>query len=83
MLVLRQPYNADSNVTVNPGCLLCNAPLLSQVVAKPGSTKVFKEFEGEVYALTKEEGGRHTPFTNNYRPQFFFRTADVTGAVRA
>ena len=62
---------------------MCTAHLLSQVVAKPGSTKVFKEFEGEVYALTKEEGGRHTPFTNNYRPQFFFRTADVTGAVRA
>eukprot|EP00878_Enallax_costatus_P017286 GHUV01018154.1.p1 GENE.GHUV01018154.1~~GHUV01018154.1.p1 ORF type:complete len:195 (+),score=44.89 GHUV01018154.1:463-1047(+) len=53
-----------------------------QVVAKPGSTKVYKEFEGEVYALTKEEGGRHTPFTNNYRPQFFFRTADVTGVVQ-
>lgn len=52
-----------------------------QVVAKPGSIKVYHEFEGEVYALTKEEGGRHTPFTNNYRPQFFFRTADVTGVV--
>eukprot|EP00775_Hariotina_reticulata_P009374 gene9374-9537_t len=50
-----------------------------QVVCKPGSIKVYSEFEGEVYALTKEEGGRHTPFTNNYRPQFFFRTADVTG----
>eukprot|EP00882_Tetradesmus_deserticola_P019333 GHRQ01020803.1.p1 GENE.GHRQ01020803.1~~GHRQ01020803.1.p1 ORF type:complete len:402 (+),score=168.58 GHRQ01020803.1:157-1362(+) len=51
-----------------------------QVVCKPNSTKVYQEFEGEVYALTKEEGGRHTPFTNNYRPQFYFRTADLTGA---
>jgi translation elongation factor EF-Tu-like GTPase len=50
-----------------------------QVVCKPNSTKVYQEFEGEVYALTKEEGGRHTPFTNNYRPQFYFRTADITG----
>jgi hypothetical protein len=50
-----------------------------QVVCKPSSTKVYQEFEGEVYALTKEEGGRHTPFTNNYRPQFYFRTADITG----
>ncbi|WIA19520.1 hypothetical protein OEZ85_004129 [Tetradesmus obliquus] len=52
-----------------------------QVVCKPGSTKVYSEFEGEVYALTKEEGGRHTPFTNNYRPQFYLRTADITGVV--
>ncbi|KAF6254630.1 translation elongation factor, mitochondrial [Scenedesmus sp. NREL 46B-D3] len=52
-----------------------------QVVCKPNSTKVHQEFEGEVYALTKEEGGRHTPFTNNYRPQFYFRTADITGVV--
>jgi elongation factor Tu len=52
----------------------------TQVVCKPGSTQVYSSFEGELYALTKEEGGRHTPFTNNYRPQFFFRTADVTGA---
>jgi elongation factor Tu len=51
------------------------------VVCKPGATRVHHEFEGEVYALTKEEGGRHTPFTTNYRPQFFFRTADVTGTV--
>jgi hypothetical protein len=60
-----------------------HTPLSStaQVVCKPGTTRVFSEFEGEVYALTKEEGGRHTPFTTNYRPQFFFRTADVTGTV--
>jgi len=53
-----------------------------QLIAKPGSVKTHKRFEAEVYALTKEEGGRHTPFTNNYRPQFFFRTADITGGWR-
>ena len=52
-----------------------------QVVAKPGSIKPCTKFEGEVYVLNKEEGGRHTPFFNNYRPQFFFRTADITGNV--
>jgi hypothetical protein len=51
----------------------------SQLIAKPGTVKTHRTFEAEVYALTKEEGGRHTPFTNNYRPQFFFRTADITG----
>lgn len=50
-----------------------------QVVCKPGSIKPYKKFEGELYALNKEEGGRHTPFFSNYKPQFFFRTADVTG----
>ena len=49
------------------------------VVAKPGSIKPHTEFTGEVYVLTKEEGGRHTPFFNGYRPQFYFRTTDVTG----
>jgi elongation factor Tu len=52
-----------------------------QVVAKPGSIKPHKKFRAEVYVLTKEEGGRHTPFFRGYRPQFFFRTTDVTGAV--
>ena len=52
-----------------------------QVLAKPGSADYWSKFDGEVYILTKEEGGRHTPFVNNYRPQFFFRTADVTGTV--
>ena len=52
-----------------------------QVVAKPGSIKPHTKFKGEVYVLTKDEGGRHTPFLNNYRPQFFFRTTDVTGVV--
>jgi len=51
------------------------------VIAKPGSIKPHKEFEAEVYILKKEEGGRHTPFHNKYRPQFYFRTTDVTGEV--
>ena len=53
-----------------------------QVIAKPGSVKPHTEFEGQVYILTKEEGGRHTPFFNNYRPQFYFRTTDVTGSIK-
>ena len=52
-----------------------------QVIAKPGSVTPHTEFEAAVYVLTKEEGGRHTPFFNNYRPQFYFRTTDVTGTV--
>lgn len=50
-----------------------------QVIAAPGSIKPYKKFKGQVYILTKEEGGRHTPFFNGYRPQFYFRTTDVTG----
>jgi elongation factor Tu len=53
-----------------------------QVLCKPGSITPHTEFEGQVYILTKEEGGRHTPFFNNYRPQFYFRTTDVTGHVQ-
>ena len=52
-----------------------------QVVAKPGSITPHTKFEGEVYVLTKEEGGRHTPFFTGYRPQFYFRTTDVTGKL--
>jgi len=52
-----------------------------QVLAKPGSITPHTKFKGEVYVLTKEEGGRHTPFFNGYRPQFYFRTTDVTGAM--
>jgi elongation factor Tu len=52
-----------------------------QVLAKPGSITPHTEFEAQVYVLSKDEGGRHTPFFNNYRPQFYFRTTDVTGAV--
>lgn len=54
-----------------------------QVVCKPNTIKPYKRFEGEIYALKKEEGGRHTPFFTNYKPQFFFRTADITGAQPA
>jgi elongation factor Tu len=53
-----------------------------QVIAKPGSIKPHKKFKAEVYVLSKEEGGRHTPFFTNYRPQFYFRTTDVTGTVK-
>ena len=52
-----------------------------QVLAKPGSIHPHTKFKGQVYVLTKEEGGRHTPFFNNYRPQFYFRTTDVTGII--
>jgi len=52
-----------------------------QVLAKPGSVKPHKKFKAEIYVLSKDEGGRHTPFFNNYRPQFYFRTTDVTGSV--
>ncbi|NBV85315.1 MAG: elongation factor Tu [Verrucomicrobia bacterium] len=52
-----------------------------QVLAKPNSVKAHKKFKAEVYVLSKDEGGRHTPFFNNYRPQFYFRTTDVTGSV--
>ena len=53
-----------------------------QVLAKPGSIKPHSKFEAEVYVLSKDEGGRHTPFLNGYRPQFYFRTTDVTGAIQ-
>jgi elongation factor Tu len=52
------------------------------VICKPGSITPHTEFRGEVYVLSKEEGGRHTPFFNKYRPQFYFRTTDVTGTVQ-
>jgi elongation factor Tu len=52
-----------------------------QVLAKPGSITPHTHFEAQVYILSKDEGGRHTPFFNNYRPQFYFRTTDVTGSV--
>ncbi|RNC80417.1 MAG: elongation factor Tu [Phycisphaera sp.] len=53
-----------------------------QVICKPGSIKPHTKFKGQVYVLTKDEGGRHTPFFSNYRPQFFFRTTDVTGSIK-
>jgi elongation factor Tu len=52
-----------------------------QVLCKPGSITPHTNFEAQVYVLTKEEGGRHKPFFNNYRPQFYFRTTDVTGSI--
>ncbi len=67
----------------NVGCLLRGIDKdeveRGQVLAKPGSIKPYKKFQAEVYVLTKEEGGRHTPFFQGYRPQFYFRTTDVTG----
>jgi elongation factor Tu len=53
-----------------------------QVLAKPGSITPHTKFKAQIYVLTKEEGGRHTPFFNGYRPQFYFRTTDVTGTVK-
>jgi len=67
----------------NVGCLLRGTKRedieRGQVLAKPGSITPHTKFEAEAYVLTKEEGGRHTPFFNGYRPQFYFRTTDVTG----
>ncbi len=69
----------------NVGCLLRGIEKTDvergQVLAKPGSMKTHKKFEGEVYVLKKEEGGRHKPFFTNYRPQFYMRTTDVTGTI--
>ena len=69
----------------NIGCLLRGINKTDiergQVLAKPGSIHPHTKFHGQVYVLTKEEGGRHTPFFNNYRPQFYFRTTDVTGVI--
>ena len=53
-----------------------------QVICKPGSIEPHTSFKGQVYILTKEEGGRHTPFFSGYKPQFYFRTTDVTGSVK-
>ncbi|MDR3149377.1 MAG: elongation factor Tu [Oscillospiraceae bacterium] len=69
----------------NAGCLLRGIAKTDvergQVLAKPGSIKPLTKFKGQVYVLSKDEGGRHTPFFNNYRPQFYFRTTDVTGQI--
>jgi elongation factor Tu len=70
----------------NVGCLLRGVERADiergQVLAKPGSIKPHKTFKAQVYVLSKEEGGRHTPFFNGYRPQFYVRTTDVTGAIK-
>jgi elongation factor Tu len=69
----------------NVGCLLRGVAKeelqRGQVLAAPGTITPHTKFEAEVYVLTKEEGGRHTPFFNGYRPQFYFRTTDVTGSL--
>jgi elongation factor Tu len=69
----------------NVGCLLRGVAKedveRGQVLAHPGSLKCHTQFEGEVYVLKKEEGGRHKPFVTNYRPQFYMRTTDVTGTI--
>ncbi len=69
----------------NIGCLLRGTKKedveRGQVLAKPGSVTPHTKFRGEIYVLSKDEGGRHTPFFNNYRPQFYFRTTDVTGTI--
>jgi elongation factor Tu len=69
----------------NVGCLLRGVERdgveRGQVLCKPGSVTPHTKFKAEAYILTKEEGGRHTPFFTNYRPQFYFRTTDVTGVV--
>ena len=78
-------FRSQGQAGDNVGCLLRGVDKeeieRGQVLAKPGSITPHKKFECEVYVLSKEEGGRHTPFFNNYRPQFYFRTTDVTGAV--
>ena len=70
----------------NVGCLLRGIERegveRGQVLAKPGSVTPHTHFQAEAYILTKDEGGRHTPFFTNYRPQFYFRTTDVTGSVK-
>jgi len=70
----------------NVGCLLRGVERADvergQVLAKPGSIKPHMKFAAEVYTLSKEEGGRHTPFFNGYRPQFYLRTTDVTGSIK-
>jgi elongation factor Tu len=75
----------DGQAGDNVGCLLRGidktAVERGMVLAKPGSITPHKKFKAEVYVLSKEEGGRHTPFFNGYRPQFYFRTTDVTGSI--
>ena len=61
--------------------LYLNSICFLQVISKPGAVKTYKKFEAEIYVLTKDEGGRHTAFFSNYMPQFYMRTADITGKV--
>lgn len=78
--ILIEPVLGRCRLSCKDEVNLLSAILASaQVTCKPGSVKPHARFEGEIYALNKEEGGRHTPFFTNYKPQFFFRTADITG----
>ena len=72
---------AGDNIGALLRCIQKNEVERGQVLAKPGSIHPHTKFHGQVYVLKKEEGGRHTPFFNNYRPQFYFRTTDVTGVI--
>jgi elongation factor Tu len=74
--------NAGDNVGLLLRSLKRTDVVRGQVICKPGSVKPHAKFECELYVLSQEEGGRHTPFFDNYRPQFFFRTADITGTVK-
>ncbi len=74
---------AGDNVGVLLSGIEKNQVERGQVIAAPGSIKPHKKFKGQVYILNKEEGGRHTPFFTGYRPQFYFRTTDVTGVATA
>ena len=85
MVVQRKTPATDGYDAVQLGLLLRGVEKdeveRGQVIAKGGSIKPHKKFKGEVYVLSKEEGGRHTPFFKGYRPQFYFRTTDVTGVA--
>ena len=82
--MFRKPLD-EAQAGDNIGCLLRgvqrNEIERGQVLAKPGTVHPHKKFTAQVYVLTKDEGGRHTPFFNNYRPQFYFRTTDITGVI--
>ena len=94
LMPIEDVFNIEGRGTVATGCVEGdNVGVLlrglkkeeverGQVIAKPGSITPHKKFKAEVYVLSKEEGGRHTPFFTNYRPQFYFRTTDVTGTVK-
>ena len=76
-----EEHDAEQSLLLFERLTVGPADALSQVVVKPGTTTPHTNFDANVYILSKDEGGRHTPFFNNYRPQFYFRTTDVTGAI--
>ena len=81
MLKLLDVAYAGDNVGLLLRGIQRNEVERGQVIAKPGTIHPHKDFEAQIYVLTKEEGGRHSPFFNGYRPQFYFRTTDVTGSI--